>query len=86
MPLSVSFRKAELGDGNAVLLQNTSNSTLSVTATFSNPSATASKVFRLVLDSGAVKELGSLGAWKLSPGDRVQVESSGYDPIVKTAP
>ncbi len=86
MPLSVSFRKAEVGDGNAVLLQNTSDTALSVTATFSNPSATASKTYRLVLNSGAVKELGSLGAWKLSSGDRVQVESSGYDPIVRTTP
>jgi hypothetical protein len=86
MPLSVSFRKAEIGDGNAVLLQNTSDTTLSVTATFSNPSASASKTYRLVLDGGAVKELGSLGAWKLSSGDRIQVESSGYEPVVKTAP
>ncbi len=86
MPVSVSFRKAEVGDGNAVLLQNTSETTLSLTATFSNPSASASKVYRLVLNSGAVKELGSLGAWKLSSGDRIQIESAGFDSVVKTAP
>ena len=86
LPVSVSFRRAEVGDGNAVLLQNTSSATLSIAATFSNPSTTASKTYRLVLDSGATKELGSLGAWKLASGDRIAIESTGYDSIVRTAP
>jgi hypothetical protein len=86
MPINVSFRKAEVGDGNALLLQNTSDSTVTANVTFSNASATRSKVFHLTFDSGTVKELGSLGAWKLASGDRIQIDSTGFDSVVKTAP
>ncbi len=86
MPLSVSFRKALLGDGNAVVLQNTSSQTLSVNVKFADSTASRSQEYHLVLDAGAIKELGSLGAWKLASGDKLRIESAAYDPILKTAP
>ena len=86
MPVSVSFRKAEVGDGNSVLVQNISDTDLLVNVTFTNPSSTGSKTYHLKLAGGSAKELGSLGAWKLSPGDRVQIDSTGFDSIVRTAP
>jgi multidrug efflux pump subunit AcrA (membrane-fusion protein) len=86
MPLSVSFRNAIVGDGKAVVLQNTSSDTLLVNVKFTDPTATTHQVYHLVLDGGAIKELGSLGAWKLGSGDRIEIESADYAPIVKTAP
>jgi len=86
MPVSVSFRKALVGDGNAVVLQNTSTNSLPVNVRFTDPTATRTKEFRLALDAGATKELGSLGAWILTTGDKIEIESVNYDTIVKTAP
>jgi len=86
MPVGVSFRKALVGDGNAVVLQNTSSNSLPVNVRFTDPTATRTKEYRLVLDAGATKELGSFGAWKLASGDKIEIESVNYDTITKTAP
>jgi multidrug efflux pump subunit AcrA (membrane-fusion protein) len=87
MPLSATFRTALIGSGQqALVIQNTSNDTLSVNVKFTNPGSGANKEYRLALDGGAVKELGSLGAWILATGDKIEIESAGYDPIVMTAP
>jgi predicted ribosome-associated RNA-binding protein Tma20 len=84
LPLNASFKKAMMLDGNALALENTSTSSLSLTVRFSNRSG--SKEFQVKLDPGAVKEMGWLGAWVLAPGDKVEIESPGYESIVKTAP
>jgi hypothetical protein len=86
MPVNVSFRKAEVGDGKAVVLQNTSNKSLNVTVKFSDPAATRSKEYHLAMDAGGTKELGWLGAWILASGDRIDIESTGFNSIIKTAP
>jgi hypothetical protein len=84
LPLNVSFKKAPLGDSNALALQNTSNSSLALAVKFSNPSE--SKEVQVKLDPGASREIGWLGAWVLAPGDKVEIKSAGYAAIVRTAP
>jgi cytoskeletal protein RodZ len=84
MPLNASFKKAPMLDGNALLIQNTSTASLSLTVKFSNPSG--SKEFPVTLEPGAVKEMGWLGAWVLAAGDKVEITSPGCDTIQKTAP
>lgn len=86
MPLSVSFRKPLVGDGKAVVLQNTSSNTLSVNVKFTDPTSSTNQVYHLMLNGGAIKELGSVGAWKLAPGDKIEIESADYTPIIKTTP
>jgi hypothetical protein len=86
MPVLVSFRKAVVGDANSLVIQNISSNALPVTVKFSNTVSSRSKEYRLALDAGATKELGSLGAWILSSGDRVEIGSPDYNSIVKTAP
>jgi hypothetical protein len=86
VPVNVSFRKASVGEGKAVVLQNISGSALTVNVVFTNPTASRSKDYRLVIDAGTSKELGSLGAWLLASGDRIEIESPGYNSLVKTAP
>jgi len=84
LPLNVSFKKAPLGENNALALQNTSNNSLSLAVKFSNTSE--SKEVQLKLDPGASREIGWLGAWVLAPGDKVEIKSVGYAAIVRTAP
>jgi flagellar biosynthesis chaperone FliJ len=86
LPVSVTFGKAPIGDGNEVAIKNTSSNPLTVTVKFTDPGATKSKEYRLVIDPGGSKELGSLGAWLLASGDKVEISGAGYDPILKTAP
>jgi hypothetical protein len=40
----------------------------------------------VILEAGVAKEMGSLGAWLLASGDKVEIESANCDSIVKTAP
>jgi hypothetical protein len=84
LPLNASFKKAMMLDNNALTVQNTSAATLSVAVKFSNPNS--NKVFQVTLEPGASKEMGWLGPWVLTTGDKVVIESPGYEPIVKTAP
>ena len=88
MPVSVSFRKAEVGDGMALVLQNTSTAVLAVSVKFSNPTSGANKDYHLAMDAGATKELGSLSpwTWSLASGDKIEVAAPGYNSILKTAP
>jgi hypothetical protein len=86
LPLSVVFGKAAVGDGMAVVLKNTSAAPLKVDVRFTNPTSGTSQDFHLAIDPGASKELGSLGAWLLASGDRIDVTAAGYSPIVKIAP
>jgi hypothetical protein len=84
MPLSASFKKAQMLDGNALTVQNTSTASLSVAVKFSNQNS--NKVFQVTLEPGAMKEMGWLGPWVLTTGDKVEIESPGYETIIKTAP
>jgi len=84
LPLNVSFKKAPLGENNALALQNTSNNSLSLAVKFSNTSD--SKEVQVKLDPGASREIGWLGAWVLASGDKVEIKSAGYAAIVRTAP
>jgi len=86
MPLSVSFKKPEVGDGLNLVLQNVSPASLPIRVKFTNPTTGKSKEYQISIDSGASKELGSLGAWKLASGDRISIESGDYAPILRTAP
>jgi hypothetical protein len=86
MPVSVTFRKAEVGDGMALVLQNASTAALAVSVRFTNPTSGANKDYHLAMDAGASKELGSLGAWLLASGDKIEVAAPGYNSILKTAP
>jgi hypothetical protein len=86
MPLSVSFQKPVVGEGKAVVLQNTSSDTLLVNVKFTDRNSTASQVYHLALDGGGAKELGALGAWRLASGDKIEIESADYAPIVAYSP
>jgi flagellar biosynthesis GTPase FlhF len=84
LPVKASFKKAPMLEGNALVIESTSATSMSLIVRFSN--RTASKDFPVTLEPGAVKEMGWLGAWVLASGDKVEIISAGYETLVKTAP
>ena len=96
MPISASFRKALLGEGYVLTLQNKSPKTLSLGITASDTGLQKSKTFRVVLDAVTPspagvgvyampmnKEIGYREGWTFVSGDSVEIVCSGFDAVKK---
>lgn len=87
LPVNLGRRKALTGSGFVLELQNASTKTLPVKVTLISPTFSKTNTFDLVLDgaklTGPLKEIGHKEGWPGSPGDLVEIESEGYDPIRK---
>jgi hypothetical protein len=86
MPIEISYRKAPMGPGLVVDFKNRSNRSLSVAATFTNPTLHQEKTFRVDVPDNGVKEFGHLEGWAFASGDTIKVAHKEYKPLSVTLP
>lgn len=83
LPLSVTFKEDPQFQGVTLALQNTSTASLSLTVRLASPGSKATVV---QLKPDAAQEIPWLGDRLLASGDKIEIQSAGYAPVVKTAP
>jgi hypothetical protein len=78
LPLKAEYRKALLGPGFVVQLQNTSTAAIPVVASLQHSSVNDLRRFDLYVPPGGSVEIGRLQGWIGEPGDRITLENSNY--------
>lgn len=80
LPVSVQFRRALLGPGYVLRVNNTSSQPLQVMATVTHPAVNDSRRFDLYIAANGYSEVGKLSGWTTEPGDQIKLENSNYRP------
>ena len=96
MAIAVGFRKAILGSGYVLSIQNKTTKPLAFDISVADASRQKSKQFRIVVDGGSAvggsftaapaKEIGHREGWAFASGDIVEVACAGYDSMRMTVP
>lgn len=81
LPIRATYRKALLGPGYVLVLQNTSSESLSLVVKLESPTFQRQKTFDVVVDRMRVAELGHLEGWRLASGDLIEISHEGFEPI-----
>jgi hypothetical protein len=84
MPVEVQERKAIIGDTYVVRIRNDSGKTLPVKVTLTSPTFNVTKSYTAVIAPNSYKEVGHTEGWAGAPGDKVVVESDGFEPMNAT--
>jgi hypothetical protein len=80
MPLQLTYRKAVIGPGLVVGLNNLSERHLAVVLTVTNPTTKQERSFRVDMSPKHTTEIGHLEGWAFASGDLVKVVHSDYRP------
>jgi hypothetical protein len=96
MAIAVGFRKAMLGSGYVLTLQNKTPKPLALNVTVADATRQKNQQFRVVVDGGTTmgasfnaapaKEIGHREGWAFAKGDAVEVACAGYDSLHITVP
>jgi len=96
MAIHVGFRKAILGSGLVLVLQNKTIKPIALNVTVTDATGQKAKQFRIVTNGGTAiganfqasspAEIGHQEGWAFTPGDKVEVVCPGFDPIKITVP
>lgn len=78
LPIEVQFRKALLGPGLVLRVQNTSDRALVALVKLKNPTTTEGKSFRLDMPARGVTEVGHKEGWVLGSGDTLEVSNAAF--------
>jgi chromosome condensin MukBEF ATPase and DNA-binding subunit MukB len=81
LPVTLRQRPALMGGGLVFEIKNISSGVLPVKVKFTSASFGTTKTFDVVMNAGAVKEIGHAEGWAVSPGDVAEVSSAGFDPV-----
>ena len=76
--VSLSFRKAILGNGSVAMIKNTSPQAASISLAFLRTSTNQQKTIDTVIDSSKTKEIGEREGWAFLQGDTIQVSQPGH--------
>ena len=74
------FRKGVLSSGSVANVRNVSSTSISLTLTATRSSTNQRRMFRLVVDPNAAKEIGEQEGWAFVKGDVLKVEQPGHKP------
>jgi hypothetical protein len=86
LPVRVSFRPAWMGQGMVASFRNVGNQQLTLMVEFRDPNLRTSRDFALVVDAGAMAEVGHPQGWLVSSGQSVRVSASGFKSVTAFAP
>jgi hypothetical protein len=86
MPVSIAYRKAVMGPGLVVIFKNQTQRSLSLSATFTNPTLHQQQTFRVDLAPMGSREVGHLEGWNFASGDTVKLAHADYKPMLITLP
>lgn len=86
MPIEITYRKALMGPGLVVAFKNRSTRSLSVAATFTNPTLRQEKAFRVDIPANGVTEFGHREGWAFASGDSIKVVHNEYKPLNVSLP
>ena len=96
MAIAVGFRKALLGSGYVLNLQNKTTKPLALNVAVADATRQKTRQFRIVMDGGTAtggsfqaapaKEIGHREGWAFASGDTVEIACAGYDSIQMTVP
>jgi hypothetical protein len=78
MPLKVGYRKAVLGPGLVLLMENRSERHLAVVLTVGNPTTKQIKSFRVDVSPKQTAEVGHLEGWTFASGDSLKIAHTDY--------
>jgi hypothetical protein len=78
MPVTVQHRPAVLQSSIVCIFKNTSNRTLMILATFTNPTLNTSKNFTVSMDPGRGVEFGYAQGWAFHSGDKILLHHADY--------
>jgi hypothetical protein len=81
VPVRVTYRKALVGPSLVAIFDNTSDRSLSLLATFTNPTMHTEHSFRLDIAAHGHKEVGHLEGWAFASGDLIKVTHADYKPL-----
>lgn len=78
MPVSVQHRPALLHSSRVCVFKNTSNRTLMVLASFTNPTLNSTKNFTVSMEPGRSVEFGYAQGWAFHSGDKIHLKHADY--------
>jgi hypothetical protein len=81
LPVQVTYRKALLGNGYVLALHNRTRESLALNVTLTNPTFNRTKTYSVVVDAGAIQEIGYLQGWTFTAGDQIEVDNAKYDAL-----
>lgn len=83
-PISFSFRKALLGSGKVLILENPTLSFVAFSLEVYSPTYHKGRTFQSALSAGKSSEIGHMEGWSFSRGDRLRFESPDFLPYEYT--
>jgi len=86
LPVRVSFRPAWMGQGMVASFRNAGSQQLTLMVEFRDSNLKTSRDFALVVEAGAVAEVGHPQGWLVSSGQSVRVSASGFKSVTAFAP
>jgi hypothetical protein len=78
IPVKVGYRKAVLGPGLVLLMENKSERHLAVLLTVANPTTKQQKSFRVDVSPKQTAEVGHLEGWTFASGDSLKIAHTDY--------
>ena len=86
VPVTVSYRQAFAGPGLVAVFRNNSLKTLSVLATFFNPTTGQQRSSQLTITPQGVAEVGHAEGWAFASGDKITLKSADYREVSAQVP
>ena len=86
VPVTVSYRQAFAGPGLVAVFRNTSLKTLSVLATFFNPTTGQQRSSQLTITPQGVAEIGHAEGWAFASGDKITLKGADYREVSAQVP
>ena len=83
LPIKLSFRRAQLSQGEVAVMQNLSNQTLEITLDVQNSATGAHFQRALVINPGQVGQFGPQEGWAFVSGQLVTLSNPAFRPITQ---
>ncbi|MFH1067543.1 MAG: hypothetical protein V1746_06545 [bacterium] len=86
LPITVSFRKAQLGHGQVLRISSELKKELPLKIKVTSPTFNKTEVFEKIVSGISPLEIGHLQGWAFSSGDLIEISSADFDPITTKMP